>query len=170
MPVRFPRPPFLYHWFLVALMGLIIPLLTAKTDKPGEFYPFSNFPMYSRFEPHTYYVYLKDLKGNLVPVSPLFGTSITNVKKVYDGKLTSLKKASGKKVKADLEAGDRQRASSETLAWLVSITPKYNRAKVDALGGLELHQVDIEFLNSKIEQRDIVAGTLPLASKSAPQP
>ena len=164
MPARLPRPPFLYHWFLVALMGLIIPLLTAKTDKPGEFYPFSNFPMYSRFEPHTYYVYLKDLKGNLVPVSPLFGTSISNVKKVYDGKLTSLKKEAGKKVKADLEPKDRLRAASETLAWLVSIAPKYNRSKVEVLDGLELHQVDIDFRNSKIEKQDSVVGTLKLSA------
>ncbi len=169
MPVRLPRLPFLYHWFLVGLMGLIIPLLTAKTDKPGEFYPFSNFPMYSRFEPHTYYVYLKDLKGSLVPVSPLFGTSISNVKKVYDGKLTSLKKQSGKKVKADLDAKDRLRASSETLAWLVSIAPKDARPKIDALGGLELHQVDIEYRNAKIEKQDSVVGTLKLAAP-APVP
>ena len=52
------RLPFRFHWALVLLMGAVIPLITAKTDKPGEFYPFSNFPMYSSFEPDTYHVYI----------------------------------------------------------------------------------------------------------------
>ncbi|MCB1211013.1 MAG: hypothetical protein KDK97_16940, partial [Verrucomicrobiales bacterium] len=56
------RLPFKLHWFLVLLMAFVIPALTARTDKPGEFYPFSNFPMYSSFEPATYFVYIKNKK------------------------------------------------------------------------------------------------------------
>ncbi|MDB6137476.1 MAG: hypothetical protein JWO94_548 [Verrucomicrobiaceae bacterium] len=169
MPRFFQRIPFFYHWSLVALMALVIPLLTRHSDKPGEFYPFSNFPMYSRFEPQTYYVYLCDLKGTPVPVSPIFGTSITNVKKVYDGKLTTLKKTAGiGKKKSDLSAGDRMLAASETLQWLVSITPKAAQPCVRALGGLELHQVDIEYRDSKIVKKDAAVGTLSLASPSIP--
>lgn len=162
MTAFFQALPFKYHWFLVLLMGLVIPLLTARTEKPGEFYPFSNFPMYSRFEPRTYYVYLKDTKGGLVPVSPLFGTSITNVKKVYDGKLSHLKKSAGKEVKkkSDLSAESRQEAAAATLRWLMSITPKDARAKVRAYGGLELHQVEVEFRDGKIEQKDVAAGSI----------
>ena len=110
-------------------------------------------------------MYLRDLQGNLVPVSPLFGTSISNVKKVYDGKLMSLKKEAGKgKTKADLLPKDRMKASSETLEWLVSIAPKTAQSRVNALGGLELHQVDIEFRDSKIEKKDTVIGTLRIVS------
>ena len=161
------RLPFRYHWFLVVLMGVVIPVLTRKLDKPGEFYPFSNFPMYSRFEPQTYYVYLRDLKGGLVPVAPLFGTSISNVKKVYDGKLIALKKASAKaKKKADLLPEDRRKAASETLQWLVNIAPRISQPKVQALGGLELHQVDIEYRDSKISKKDEVVGTLSISPPS----
>lgn len=169
MPVFLQRIPFLYHWSLVVLMALVIPLLTAKSDKPGEFYPFSNFPMYSRFEPQTYYVYLRDLKGGLVPVSPIFGTSITNVKKVYDGKLTSLKKKAGAgKKKADLSDEDRAQAARETLQWLVSIAPKSAQSRVQELGGLELHQVDIEYRDLKINKKDAAVGALPFPSPPIP--
>ncbi|MDB6075362.1 MAG: hypothetical protein JWO89_3002, partial [Verrucomicrobiaceae bacterium] len=124
MPTFLQRIPFLYHWSLVVVMALVVPLLTRKSDKPGEFYPFSNFPMYSRFEPQTYYVYVRDLKGGPVSVAALFGTSITNVKKVYDNKLTGLKKKSGPGIKkADLSNEDRSQAASETLQCLVSIAP-----------------------------------------------
>ena len=148
---------------MVVLMGLVIPLATRKTEKPGEFYPFSNFPMYSRFESHTYYVYLRDLSGNVVPVSSTFGTAISNMKKVYDGNLNTLKKAMGKGAKkSDLEAADLQIATEKTLKWLVSIAPKAAQPRIAALTGLELHRVDIEFIDSKIVKKDSVVGSLKL--------
>ena len=163
------RVPFRYHWILVVLMGLIIPVLTRKTEKPGEFYPFSNFPMYSRFEPKTYYVYVRSSKGEPLSVASVFSTSISNVKKVYDSNLTGLKKAMGKGAKkTDLEPEDLQKAAAGTLNWLISIAPVKSKATLEALPGLELHRVDIEYRDSKIEKKDTVVGSITLHSSPAP--
>ena len=155
------RLPFKYHWFLVVLMAFIIPFLTRHTEKPGEFYPFSNFPMYSRFEPKTYYVYVRGLKGEQVSAAGVFSTSISNVKKVYDGNVTDLKKAMGKGAKkSDLTTEDLQKAATKTLRWLVGIAPEKSKSQLEALRGLELHKVDIEYRGSLIEKKDSIVGSL----------
>lgn len=93
--------PFKFHWFFVILTALVIPWLTRNLDVPqrGEWYPFSNFPMYSNFEPQAYYVYVTDDQDKPVAIQPTFGTWPTAVKKAYDLKL----KAVVKQLKADAE-------------------------------------------------------------------
>jgi hypothetical protein len=143
--------PFRFHWIVVILMAFVIPALTAKTEKPGEFYPFSNFPMYSRFAPDTYYVYVTDLNNVALPSGGLFGTSVSNVKKAYDRKLTNFKaEAGGKGKKADLPLEKKKEAADEVLHWLAKNAP--DAEKVRALGGLRLHQVDVVFKNGKVSK------------------
>ena len=46
--------PHKFHWFFVLLTGVLVPFLTRNNPDPkqrGEWYPFSNFPMYSTFSP-----------------------------------------------------------------------------------------------------------------------
>lgn len=57
----------------------------------GEFYPFSQFPMYSKFEDRTYYVYLVDGEGKEVP-SLDFKIFASELKKQYGDHLGDLKK------------------------------------------------------------------------------
>ena len=85
------RLPFRFHWMLVLWMGVVLPLATSGTDKPGEFYPFSNFPMYSTFSPDTYFVWVSDLEDEPVPIGPVFGIAPSDLKKTYDRKLGDLK-------------------------------------------------------------------------------
>ncbi|MBL9142486.1 MAG: hypothetical protein JNM99_02285 [Verrucomicrobiaceae bacterium] len=159
---------FRYHWFLVVLMGLVIPLATSKTEKPGEFYPFSNFPMYSRFEPETYYVYVTSEKGDLVPVGPMFGRSISDVKKAYDRKLSNLKKSIKGVRKVDMPADKKAEAAKECLQWLVEITPPVNQDKLKALGTIHMHEVQIEFVDGKINKADTLVGSLSLQPTKLP--
>jgi hypothetical protein len=159
---------FRYHWFLVVLMGVIIPLATIKTEKPGEFYPFSNFPMYSRFEPETYYVYVTNGKGDIVPVAAMFGRSISDVKKTYDRKLSNLKKSISGVRKSAMPPEKKAEAALETLQWLREITPPKNQAKLQALGELKLHEVQIKFRDSKINKEDVLVGLMPLTSTAVP--
>jgi hypothetical protein len=88
------------HWAVVILMGLLIPLLTARTEKPGEFYPFSNYPMYDSFEPATYYVYVTDGADKPVGIGMTFGVAGSDVKKAFDRKLTEAKTAAKSNVYA----------------------------------------------------------------------
>ena len=48
-----------------------------------ENYPFSNFPMYSSFNNHTYYLYLADAGGEALQTRR-FGLSSSALKKIFD--------------------------------------------------------------------------------------
>jgi hypothetical protein len=151
-----------FHWSLVALMAVIIPLLTLKTQKPGEFYPFSNFPMYSRFEPETYYVYVTDGKGGIVPVGTMFGRSISDLKKTYDRKLSILKKTVSGVRKSAMPPELKEQAAHEALQWLLDITPVKTKDQVKTFHELNLHEVQIKFRDAKIDKQDELVGTLPV--------
>ena len=150
------RLPFRFHWALVLLMGAVIPLITAKTDKPGEFYPFSNFPMYSSFEPDTYLVYITDLEDKPLAISPVFGTSASDIKKTYELKSRAPKGTR----KANLPAPLKQEAAAETLTALVKrITPSPH---LIGKTGLRLHQVDIHYDGDLLTQRSTPVGQISL--------
>lgn len=159
---------FHYHWFLVLLMGIAIPLLTAKTEKPGEFYPFSNFPMYSTFEPETYYVYVTDGAGKPIAIGTLFSKSPSDVKKIYDRKLTALKPREKGKRKMDLSLPLKAEAAGETLQWLEDNISNARRSELQALGKLRLHEVVIVYRDGAITKSDIIIGERLLAPASAP--
>lgn len=76
--------PHKMHWFFVVLTAVIVPWLTKDDPKPGEWYPFSNFPMYSSFERQAYYVYVTDLDDQPVALYPTFATWTSSVKKIFD--------------------------------------------------------------------------------------
>lgn len=152
--------PCRFLWVVVILSSLVIPWLTRATAKPGEFYPFSNFPMYSRFLPRTYYVMVTDLTDAPVATVPLSGQVSSNIKKAYDRNLDELKKASaGKYKKADLPVEERQKAGAKVLTWLMELS---DPAKLKAMGGLRLKQVDLFIENGKIAQRTIDVGEVKL--------
>jgi hypothetical protein len=49
----------------------------------GENYPFSNFPMFSFFGGHTYYLYLTNAQGASLK-TPRFGLLSSGLKKIFD--------------------------------------------------------------------------------------
>jgi hypothetical protein len=59
-----------------------------KTYPKGEFYPLSNYPMYSHFEGRDYYVFLADGEGEPVPCKD-FGLTAPKLKKRFKGELKS---------------------------------------------------------------------------------
>ena len=142
---------------------LVVALFVIK-----EQFPFSNFPMYSRFEPETYYVYVTSEKGDIVPVGPMFGRSISDVKKAYDRKLSNLKKSIKGVRKIDMPADKKKDAAVECLQWLVEITPPANGEKLKALGTIHLHEVQIEYVDRKINKSDTLVGSLPTQSSKLP--
>lgn len=162
-------PSFSYHIVLVLLLGLVIPFLTRNTEKPGEFYPFSNFPMYSSFGPETYYVYVTDMAGNPVAIGTLFGKSPSDVKKIYDRKLTLLK-ARGEKGQRKLELSPalKAEAAGETLQWLEENISNANRPQLQALGGLRMHEVTIIYRDGAINKTDTITGERTLSAPPVP--
>lgn len=139
------------HWAVVVLMALVIPFLTRNTDKPGEFYPFSNYPMYSSFEPETYYVYVTDGADKPVAMGIRFGIASSDVKKMFDRKLNDAKKAVGGKVrKSDLPPEVQSEAGREVLKWLQANAPAPQKAAIAALGVLRLYRMDLKYDGDKL--------------------
>lgn len=137
----FRRQPLKVLWGLVVLTAFGIPMAQRGQDKPGEFYPFSNLPMYSRFSASTYYVYVTDLEDRPVAVTRLTGQVLSNLKKNYDTELKAEKRGLGGRVKqVDLPLEARERAGERVLRWLVSFAHAEELAK---LGGLRLKEVTI---------------------------
>jgi hypothetical protein len=134
------------HWAVVVLMALLIPLLTRHTDKPGEFYPFSNYPMYSSFEPETYYVYVTDGADTPVAMGRVFGIAASDVKKAFDRKLDAAKKTSGGKTrKSTLPIETQAAAGREVLEWLKANAPNEQKPVITRLGSIRLYRMDLKY-------------------------
>jgi hypothetical protein len=136
--------PLKFLWGVVLLTAFVMPWAQRGQAKPGEFYPFSNFPMYSTFSDSTYYVYVTDLKDEPVPVTFLTGKVLSNLKKQYDTELKAEKRAlvAGGVKQEDLSMEARRRAGEVVLRWLV---PFADEEKMKELGGLKLKQVTIRY-------------------------
>ena len=156
--------PHKFHWFFVLLTGVLVPFLTRHNPDPkqhGEWYPFSNFPMYSSFEDTAYYVYVTDLEDKPVALMPTFGNWGSGVKKAYDRFL----KEEIKRLKAEAEKrGEKYRtriaqmpgeecrpAGDETLKQLLD--GARNQEQLRGSPGFRLYQVDITLEDGQIVQR-----------------
>ncbi len=149
------QQPLKLLWLLVLLTAAVIPLLQREQPKPGEFYPFSNFPMYASFSPSTYYVYVTDLRDAPVPVTLLTGKVLSNLKKQYDTELKRQKQKTGAGSQADLPQAVRQEAGKVVLNWLL---PFVHQDMLNELGGLRLKEVTITYEGGKIRKRELEVG------------
>jgi hypothetical protein len=156
--------PMRVHWLFVVLAAVVVPWLTRNHPvkaQRGEWYPFSNFPMYSTFEPTAYYVYVTDENDEPVPIWQTFGTWPSAVKKGYDALLKTevarLKsealKQGGKYSRRIVEMdGDECRPAGDAiLRQLRDSSP--NPDEVRKHKGYRLHQVDITLEEGRIVQK-----------------
>jgi hypothetical protein len=143
-------------WGIVVLTAFVVPGLTRGLPKPGEFYPFSNFPMYSRFSASTYYVYVTDLEDQPVAVTKLTGKVLSNLKKQYESELKTLKAAQGGDLRIDtMPLALRAQAGETVLRWLV---PFAHERPLAELGGLRLKQVNITWREDAIQKETLAVG------------
>lgn len=151
------RLPLKILWIVVVLSAFIIPWSQREQAKPGEFYPFSNFPMYSTFSSETYYVYVTDLEDQPVAVRPLSGKSLSNIKKIYDQELKRRKDELGGSVKmANLPIEAREESGKIVLAWLAANGPPSE--VLEKKGGLRLKQVNIRYDGASIHKETMDVG------------
>ena len=151
-------------WLFVIVAGVVVPWLTRNHPvqaQRGEWYPFSNFPMYSSFEPTAYYVYVTD--ENDVPVSiwQTFGTWPSAVKKGYDALLKAevvrLKsealKRGGKYSRriVEMEGEECRPAGDAMLRQLRDSSPHQDAVRKHR--GFRLQQVDITIEKGRIVQK-----------------
>jgi hypothetical protein len=157
------------HWFFVILTGALIPFLTRSHPDPkqrGEWYPFSNFPMYSTFEDTAYYVYVTDLEDKPLGLVPTFGKTGSEVKKLYD----LLLKDEIKRLKSDATSrgekyrkrifqmdGVECRPAGDAALRQIRDTAR-DQTQAHAPSGLRLYQMDITLENGSIVQRPKLVG------------
>lgn len=161
--------PHKFHWFFVILTGVIVPLLTRNNPDPkqrGEWYPFSNFPMYSTFEDTAYYVYVTDLEDKPLALSPTFGGWGSSVKKSYDkflkeevNRLKAESQKQGKKYRTRISqmTGEECRPAGDAMLRQLRDTSRHPE-EVRKHAGLRLWQVDITLEDGRIIERKKMVG------------
>lgn len=124
-----------------------------------DFYPLSHFPMYSKFDDRTYYVYLRGKDGEPLAAVPNFNIYTSDLKKHYGRDLKDLKKKY-KGSHFDWTEAQKWEAGMATLAYL-----KNDRSpaafKDDSMQGLILVDVRIRRgEDGRIEKREDVVGRI----------
>jgi hypothetical protein len=154
------KQPLKLLWGTVLVTAFVIPWAQHGQAKPGEFYPFSNFPMYASFTSETYYVYVTDLNDAPVAVTLLTGKVLSNLKKQYDTELKAQKKVlEGRVRQNELPLEVRQKAGEVVLRWLL---PFAHPEPLARLGGLKLKQVTIDYGEQGISKTTIDVGEVRL--------
>jgi len=149
--------PHKIHWLFVLVLAVIIPWMTKDTPHPGEWYPFSNFPMYSSFEKQAYYVYITDKGDKPIPNYPTFGTWPSHVKKIYDGEIKAIAKDL-KKASKKLTPEERYPAGNAVLKQLRDNSTYPDEVK--KYPGLRLYQVDITLKDGRIHKETTLVGEI----------
>ena len=124
--------------FLLTLLGLFL----RNPDGNAEYYPFSNYPMYSQFDGNDYYVYIADQDGNPLP-SKSHGITTPKIKKRFKKHLGVTAKKLGIK-KAEVAGEPLEQVGITTLKTL-----RDNRGISD-LEELQLFRVILNKQGSRI--------------------
>jgi len=124
-----------------------------------DFYPFSHFPMYSKFDARTYYVYLRGKDGEAIATVSSFHIYTSDLKKHYGRDLNALKKDL-KGSHFEWTEAQKWKAGMATLDYL-----KKERSpeafKDGAMLGLTLIDVRIQRgEDGKLEKREDVVGRI----------
>lgn len=145
----------LRRWLNLAPMALAVLLCYSLQD----FYPLSHFPMYSKFDERTYYVYLRGKDGEAIATVPNFKIYSSDLKKHYSRDLKTLKKKY-KGSHFDWTEAQKREAGMMTLAYLKEV--KSPKSFVGgAMEGLNLIDVRIQRgKNGKLEKREDVVGSV----------
>ena len=161
--MRFKPPPLarfspVARWvrqFGLMLAGVAISLMVKEN------YPFSHNPMYSKFDPYTYYLHATDEKGETLLFREQFGFSAIRLKKVFTTKMKEVEKNPETK---QLPREERFRIAGEgTLL-------QYHRQRRPETGrpmeyrGLRLLRTDIRLAPGKIDERVAVIAEIDVSN------
>lgn len=124
----------------------------------GEFYPFSSFPMYSKFDDRTYLVYLKSADGEPLPTVETISMVSSQLKKRYGAELHELKPVYGGS-HYDWTTEQKRAAGEQTLAYLRDTFAPAAFAD-GALDGLLLVDVRLEIRDGKLETSEATIARL----------
>ncbi|MFT4546610.1 MAG: hypothetical protein ACI8XO_000648 [Verrucomicrobiales bacterium] len=140
----------------LVLLLVALSLVLKNPDGRAEYYPFSNYPMYSQFDERDYFVYLADQDGKALPSKETFRITTPKVKKRFKKVLGKVAKELGKK-KREVDGADLEAVAVTTLKSLMNAVPDHPR--VATLTELQLIYVDLRREGDEIvvEQRKVGA-------------
>jgi hypothetical protein len=143
------------RWLLLIPMCAVI----AAGYYSGEWYPLSSFPMYSKFDDRTYYVYLADREGEPVP-TVRYQIVASELKKHYRRELNAIEEQRGGS-SYDFDAATLGQAGARTMQWLRSEwVPERAPDQVDGArkSGLQLVEVRVYLEDGEFRKRETVVG------------
>lgn len=143
------------RWLLLLPMCVV----TAVAYATGEWYPLSSFPMYSKFDERTYYVYLANRDGEPVP-TVRYQIVASELKKQYGIELKKLEEKHGGS-SYDFDAQKLRAAGATTMKWLrTSWVPDRAADQMDGAreSGLKLVEVRVFLEDGEFRKRETVVG------------
>ncbi len=138
--------------WLTQTRSLPLFLITAACLLVQEQFPFSNFPMYSSFSSHTFYVYLADESGRPIPSQTTTGMSTPTLKKVY---VTEMRKETQR-----LHLG-KKKLSPEQKAIVGQRLLTSLRTSTNAPNGLSLYEVSVDQHGGNFEKQTVRVAAIP---------
>jgi len=132
-----------------------------------ENFPFSHFPMYSRMDDNTNYIYITDSQDRPLPIATLTSHRTGKLKKIYQSHLNDARdeiRARGGKFTgfSQMTLEERRPAGEKTLAWIYENTGPMGQRNLAAVRPLRFHQVEVRMLpNKEIERIPYFVAELP---------
>ena len=143
----------------LVLLLIVLSLTLKNPDGRAEYYPFSNYPMYSQFDGEDYYVYIADQNGEALPSKETFRITTPKIKKRFKSELGKVAKKLDKK-KSEVDGEDLEAVAVTTLKTLTNAVPEHPR--VAALTELQLIYVDLRRGDGEIEVTERKIASIPM--------
>ena len=124
----------------LVLLLVVLSLTLKNPDGRAEFYPFSNYPMYSQFDEEDYFVYIADQHGDPLPSKETFRITTPKIKKRFKSELGAVAQRLGVR-KEEVAGADLEAVGVATLMTLDQ--PVAEHPRVASLTELQLIYVDL---------------------------
>ena len=149
-----------WHWikrFGLMLIAVVISLLIKEN------YPFSHNPMYSKFDPYTYFLHVTDENGQVLYFRDEFGYSAVRLKKVFRKKFDELRKNSKTK---ELPREEHFRIAGE------DTLQQYHRQRMPRVENpaqyqmLKLVRTDIELVPGEVAKEEAIIAEITIEAEA----
>ena len=144
---------------LVCLL-VVLSLVLKNPDGKAEYYPFSNYPMYSNFDSEDFFVYLADQDGKALPSKETFRITAAKVKKRFNSELEEV----AVKLKRKKSSIDGEALEKVGVATLNSLTnPVFEHPRMQSISELQLIYVELKGGEGKIVSNERMLASIPIS-------
>ena len=145
-------------WFFKNIPYKFMLILILLSLWLGEWYPISNFPMYSTFSHSNNFIYISDGQDQPISLESEFGFRTAFIKKIYDSRLRNLKNQNN----INHNINKRAKAGEDLLKYIVNErNPKVNN--YTNYNKLKLWNVIVTIKNNQIVQKQKLITELQLS-------